>query len=135
MIMSVILLLTWLFVRKYSGVLSNAQSLETFGLLMGWGSGINYHLSRLPQLWHNHKRNSVEGLSLAMFTIIFAANGSYAASLISMLPVAGPGFLHRSASYIYGPVGSIFIDVFVLIQFISLRKVRTSPSSSGSALP
>ncbi|KAJ1772846.1 hypothetical protein LPJ74_001185 [Coemansia sp. RSA 1843] len=95
---------------------------------MGWGSSINYHLSRLPQLWLNHKRKSVDGLSLAMFAIIFAANASYAASLLSMIPVSGPKFFYKSASYIYGPVGSIVIDVFVLIQFFSLRKAHT-PSS------
>ncbi|KAJ2213959.1 hypothetical protein EV179_003429 [Coemansia sp. RSA 487] len=99
---------------------------------MGWGSSINYHLSRLPQLWLNHKRKSVDGLSLAMFAIIFAANASYAASLLSMIPVSGPKFFYKSASYIYGPVGSIVIDVFVLIQFFSLRKAHTPSSGPKS---
>ncbi|KAJ2568733.1 hypothetical protein IW140_003616 [Coemansia sp. RSA 1813] len=132
LIVSVLLFLVWFVVHEYS-TLGNSFGLETFGLLMGWGSSINYHLSRLPQLWLNHKRKSVDGLSLAMFAIIFAANASYAASLLSMIPVSGPKFFYKSASYIYGPVGSIVIDVFVLIQFFSLRKAHTP--SSGRILP
>ncbi|KAJ1995971.1 hypothetical protein EDC05_000339 [Coemansia umbellata] len=96
---------------------------------MGWGSSINYHLSRLPQLWYNHKRKSVDGLSLAMFAIIFTANGTYALSLLAMIPVAGPDFLYKSASYIYGPIGSLVIDIFVLLQFFTLRKRQTLPNS------
>ncbi|KAJ2395578.1 hypothetical protein GGI23_004249 [Coemansia sp. RSA 2559] len=127
------LFLVWLAVDNYSVLNNNIFRLETFGLLMGWGSSVSYHLSRLPQLWLNRKRKSVDGLSLAMLAIIFAANGSYAASLLSMIPVAEPEFFYKSASYIYGPVGSIVIDVFVFIQYFSLRKARALSSDRSLA--
>ncbi|KAI9501279.1 PQ loop repeat-domain-containing protein [Coemansia spiralis] len=126
---SVLLGLLWFAVYTHNHEPDKKLDLETFGLLMGWGSSINYHLSRLPQLWYNHKRKSVDGLSLAMFAIIFTANGTYALSLLAMIPVAGPDFLYKSASYIYGPIGSLVIDIFVLLQFFTLRKRQTLPNS------
>ncbi|KAJ2907733.1 hypothetical protein GGI21_003593, partial [Coemansia aciculifera] len=92
-------------------------SLEAFAMFLAWSSTIAYHASRLPQLWHNHKRQSVEGLSLTMFAIVFIANGTYSVSLLALVPVSGPEFLRKTASYIYGPFGSMFLDVFVLMQF------------------
>ncbi|KAJ2486064.1 hypothetical protein EV174_001339 [Coemansia sp. RSA 2320] len=100
-------------------------NLEPLGLFMAWGSTVNYHLSRLPQLWHNYRRKSVDGLSLGMFAIIFIANGTYAMSLLALVPVSGPEFLHRSASYIYGPIGSMVLDVFILLQFFTLGRHKS----------
>ncbi|KAJ2009854.1 hypothetical protein GGI04_000063 [Coemansia thaxteri] len=103
-------------------------NLEPLGLFMAWGSTVNYHLSRLPQLWHNYRRKSVDGLSLGMFAIIFIANGTYAMSLLALVPVSGPEFLHRSASYIYGPIGSMVLDVFILLQFFTLGRHKSLQS-------
>ncbi|KAJ1787366.1 hypothetical protein LPJ59_005747 [Coemansia sp. RSA 2399] len=132
-LVSVVLFLVWLAVDNYSMLNDSIFRLETFGLLMGWGSSVSYHLSRVPQLWLNHKRKSVEGLSLAMFAIIFAANASYASSLLSMIPVTGLEFFYKSASYVYGPIGSIVIDIFVFIQFFTYRRARAL--SSDLSLP
>ncbi|KAJ2863532.1 hypothetical protein GGH94_003526 [Coemansia aciculifera] len=119
-VVSVLTMLLWLVLSKFR--FQSNVSIESFGLCVAWGSTITYHLSRLPQLWHNHQRQSVEGLSLVMFTIIFIANGTYAISLLALVPVSGPEFLHKSASYIYGPFGSMFLDVFVLLQFYTLSR-------------
>ncbi|KAJ2459934.1 hypothetical protein GGF42_001160 [Coemansia sp. RSA 2424] len=105
------------------------------GLCVAWGSSVVYHFSRLPQLWHNHQRQSVDGLSLTMFTIIFIANGTYAMSLLALVPVSGPEFLHRSASYIYGPVGSMCLDVFVLLQFYTLSRRKKQEGAALLAIP
>ncbi|KAJ2332752.1 hypothetical protein GGI00_002649, partial [Coemansia sp. RSA 2681] len=109
--------------------------LESLGLCVAWGSSVVYHFSRLPQLWHNHQRQSVDGLSLTMFTIIFIANGTYAMSLLALVPVSGPEFLHRSASYIYGPVGSMCLDVFVLLQFYTLSRRKKQEGAALLAIP
>lgn len=92
----------WWTYRPHIGI-----TLEATGMFMGWASSISYLMSRIPQLWHNFKRQSVDGLSLAMFATIFATNGTYAASLLTLIPVAEPGFLYKLASYIYGLIGSI----------------------------
>ncbi|KAJ2330766.1 hypothetical protein GGH92_009442 [Coemansia sp. RSA 2673] len=117
---SALTMLLWLVLSKCH--FQSSVSIESFGLCVAWGSTITYHLSRLPQLWHNHQRQSVEGLSLAMFAIIFIANGTYAFSLLALVPVSGPEFLHKSASYIYGPFGSMTLDLFVLLQFYTLSR-------------
>ncbi|KAJ2368397.1 hypothetical protein IW150_005416 [Coemansia sp. RSA 2607] len=110
----------WILVSRWRSQLS--LSYEVFGFYMSWGGSISYHVSRLPQLWLNWKRRSVEGLSLTMFLVILGANGTYAASMVSLLPVADAGYLRRSFAFIYGPIVSIILDLFVLAQFNVYRK-------------
>ncbi|KAJ2490666.1 hypothetical protein IWW37_002953 [Coemansia sp. RSA 2050] len=117
---SILLMLLWPVLSKR--LLQFSVDLELLGVCIAWTSNITFHLSRLPQLWHNFRRQSVEGLSLGMFAIIFIANAAYASSLLALLPVSGPNFLHLSAAYIYGPIGSMIMDMFVFFQFYTLNK-------------
>lgn len=55
---------------------------------MGWASSIFYHLSHTPQLLHNYRCQTVGEIALATFTIIYVANRTYVASLITPIPVA-----------------------------------------------
>ncbi|KAJ2745871.1 hypothetical protein GGI20_001817 [Coemansia sp. BCRC 34301] len=126
--------LVWWLVLSRCHLRSNV-GLESFGLCVAWGSSVVYHLSRLPQLWHNHRRQSVDGLSLVMFAIIFIANGTYAMSLLALVPVSGPEFLRKSASYIYGPFGSMCLDVFVLLQFYTLSRRQKQQGATQLAIP
>lgn len=41
---------------------------ETAGMVLGWISTIAWDISFLPQIWHNYRRNSVEGLSFDFLT-------------------------------------------------------------------
>ncbi|KAJ2686181.1 hypothetical protein IWW39_003792 [Coemansia spiralis] len=129
---SILLVLLWPVLRKR--LLQLEVDLELLGVCISWASNITFHLSRLPQLWHNYKRQSVEGLSLGMFAIIFIANAAYALSLLALIPVSGPNFFHLSAAYIYGPIGSMIIDMFMFFQFYALNR-RKKPYSTAVAMP
>ncbi|KAI8325916.1 hypothetical protein GQ54DRAFT_295076 [Martensiomyces pterosporus] len=133
LVVCAVVLILWILANRWR--IHTRADLEIFGFAMAWASTIFYHASRLPQLWLNHKRQSVEGLSLAMFAIIFSANGTYAASLLVLLPVAEPGFLYTSVSFIYGAVGSMLLDILVLLQFCHFNSRQKQAALAFGAVP
>ncbi|KAK6330498.1 hypothetical protein TWF696_003388 [Orbilia brochopaga] len=52
------------------------------GMILGWSSTVLYLSSRLPQIYLNHKRRSVSGLSPLLFAAAFCGNFCYSASLL-----------------------------------------------------
>ncbi|KAJ1935353.1 hypothetical protein FBU59_005413 [Linderina macrospora] len=115
----------WIIVRHWH-VIKPSIDMQVFGQTMAWASMIFYHSSRLPQLWLNHKRQSVEGLAMAMFVVIFSANGAYATSLITAIAMGDDDMFRRSLAFVYGSIGSMVLDVFVLMQFYMFNRRRKS---------
>ncbi|KAF3919908.1 hypothetical protein ABW21_db0209048 [Orbilia brochopaga] len=52
------------------------------GMILGWSSTVLYLSSRLPQIYLNHQRRSVSGLSPLLFAAAFCGNFCYSASLL-----------------------------------------------------
>ncbi|KAK6939521.1 PQ-loop repeat, partial [Dillenia turbinata] len=57
-------------------------STNVFGEWLGWLMAIIYMGARLPQIWLNFKRGSVEGLNPLMFTFALVANITYVGSIL-----------------------------------------------------
>ncbi|KAF3924155.1 hypothetical protein AA313_de0206888 [Arthrobotrys entomopaga] len=57
-------------------------TLRNIGMILGWCSTGLYLSSRLPQIYLNHKRRSVSGLSPLLFGAAFCGNFFYSSSLL-----------------------------------------------------
>ncbi|RIA91818.1 PQ loop repeat-domain-containing protein [Glomus cerebriforme] len=92
------------------------------GRVFAWISTILYLTSRMPQIWKNYTRKSVEGLSMFMFIFAALANLSYATSiLINPKLETEPNYLLKEVPYLLGSVGTCTFDVIILIQWYIFR--------------
>ncbi|KAF3174994.1 hypothetical protein TWF225_009091 [Orbilia oligospora] len=71
------------------------ETIRILGIVIGWSSTFLYLSSRLPQIYLNHKRRSVSGLSPLLFLAAFCGNFFYSSSLL----------LNPSAWHNIGPFG------------------------------
>ncbi|KAI9199838.1 PQ loop repeat-domain-containing protein [Polychytrium aggregatum] len=74
-----------------------------------------YLVSRLPQIYRNHQRKSVQGLSIGMFSLAVFGNLSYALSVICKC-VPEPWRLQAAFPFILGSMGTIIFDAVILLQ-------------------
>jgi uncharacterized protein with PQ loop repeat len=97
------------------GISSLNKEQYTLGRIMAWTCTVLYLTSRMPQIWKNFKRKSVEGLSIYMF--IFAALGNLAYTLsILFNEDANEDFYYRELPYILGASGTLTFDAVIYIQ-------------------
>jgi uncharacterized protein with PQ loop repeat len=100
---------------------STATFQATFGWTLAWICASFYLISRVPQIYKNHKRNSTQGLSLALFNFAVCGNLTYAASIL-----LHPGHTHEtimaSLPYLFGSVGTLLLDAVIFGQFLHYRK-------------
>ncbi|KAI8048958.1 PQ loop repeat-domain-containing protein [Gilbertella persicaria] len=89
----------------------NFENPVTFGWTLAWICNSLYLLSRIPQIYKNFKRHSTQGLSLALFFLLILAHpGHTAETLMQSLP------------YLFGSLGTLFLDAIIFGQFLHYRK-------------
>ncbi|KAF9454569.1 hypothetical protein P691DRAFT_717044 [Macrolepiota fuliginosa MF-IS2] len=99
-----------------------APSMErVLGRIFAWLCTTLYLTSRLPQIWKNFVRKSVEGLSMYLFVFAFLGNVFYVASILfspSMYlpPPQSTAFLKESIPYLLGSGGTLMFDVTIVTQ-------------------
>lgn len=102
------------------GVQQKSESIN-FGWALAWICTTFYILSRIPQIYKNFKRQSTEGLSIALFSFAVCGNITYALSIL-----CHPGHtretLLESLPYVYGSFGTLFFDAVIFAQFLNYRK-------------
>ncbi|KAJ1950481.1 PQ loop repeat-containing protein 2, partial [Dispira parvispora] len=105
----------------------------TVGDVIAWLSCILYVTSRLPQIWKNYQRQSVQGLSLFMF--FFALNGNlfYFCSILLRSYVSPPGLLRKSLPYIIGSVGTVLQDCTIFAQWYRYTAQSSSNAEDSTA--
>ncbi|CAH7690796.1 PQ loop repeat-domain-containing protein [Phakopsora pachyrhizi] len=115
---------------EYELIDSSLSSL--LGQVSSWICAGFYLSSRLPQILKNHRRKSVEGLSILLFVMAFLGNLTYVISVLSSAQVRNePGFLKSSIPYLLGSGGTLCFDVTIYIQSRLYRR-PTHPVSSSS---
>lgn len=112
----------------YVGAISSAPSspqpanpvlvFDFWGQVFGWGCAALYLGSRMPQLLHNFKRKSTDGLSPLFFLFACLGNGTYVGSIV--IRDFGTTHYHRylaiNASWLAGSLGTLFFDLIILSQ-------------------
>ncbi|RDB21056.1 Lysosomal amino acid transporter 1 [Hypsizygus marmoreus] len=125
-------------IRSYDGRIAS-QSLPSFDSLVGdpfnervigrifaWLCTTLYLTSRLPQIWKNYVRKSVEGLSMYLFVFAFLGNTFYVASILTspkmnLSPQDSVAFIKESIPYLLGSAGTLMFDVTIVTQSFVYR--------------
>ncbi|KIJ69053.1 hypothetical protein HYDPIDRAFT_81113 [Hydnomerulius pinastri MD-312] len=94
---------------------------HVIGRIFAWLCTTLYLTSRLPQIWKNYVRKSVEGLSMYLFVFAFLGNFFYVLSLLTSPGArAGPptstAFFQESIPYLLGSGGTFVFDITIVTQ-------------------
>ena len=87
---------------------------------LGYFSAVLYLVARIPQMLQNHRRRSVEGLSMGFFTLSVLGNLTYAGQVIVYRTDAK--WLRAYLPWLLGSLGTIIEDLVILAQFHIYRK-------------
>ncbi|KAJ9119676.1 hypothetical protein QFC22_003386 [Naganishia vaughanmartiniae] len=104
---------------------SNSHYQRVIGRASAWICTTLYLTSRLPQIWKNYTRKSVEGLSILLFVFAFMGNATYVGSI--MLNPGG-GEEHSG-----GPSGEE--RAYYLLEALPYRPGSASVNGSGQEPP
>ncbi|KAF5373865.1 hypothetical protein D9758_000611 [Tetrapyrgos nigripes] len=101
--------------------ISDASGERILGRFFAWLCTTLYLTSRLPQIWKNYVRKSVEGLSIYLFIFAFLGNVFYVASILTspemFLPQPASGnFIRESIPYLLGSGGTLMFDLTIVTQ-------------------
>ncbi|KAJ2845780.1 putative vacuolar membrane transporter for cationic amino acids [Coemansia brasiliensis] len=93
---------------------------EILAQLCGYLSAAVYLGAYIPQIAHNYRTQSTEGLSMVMFIVVTIANITYC---LSILTAQAPTFdyLCKYASWLLGASGTIWLELIILYQFYIYR--------------
>ena len=86
-----------------------------FGRFSAWICTGLYLFSRLPQIYHNWKRHSCDGLAIAMFFCAMLGNITYASSIL--VKQTSHKELYAALPYLLGSLGTIGFDVIIFLQY------------------
>ncbi|KAF8523334.1 PQ loop repeat-domain-containing protein [Hysterangium stoloniferum] len=94
---------------------------KAIGHISAWTCTTLYITSRLPQIWKNYVRKSVEGLSIYLFIFAFLGNFFYVLSILAnpkmdLPPPLAKQFLRDSIPYLLGSGGTLIFDVTIVLQ-------------------
>ncbi|WFD30106.1 hypothetical protein MSPP1_001122 [Malassezia sp. CBS 17886] len=90
------------------------------GRISAWTGTLLYTTSRLPQIWTNFLRHSVQGLSVLLFLSAFVANLLYSVSILTNPRAQGASrvpFLRESLPFLLGSCGTLVFDLVILVQW------------------
>ncbi|KAJ8502902.1 hypothetical protein ONZ45_g11335 [Pleurotus djamor] len=116
------------------------SSERILGRIFAWLCTILYLTSRLPQIWKNYVRKSVEGLSMYLFVFAFLGNCFYVLSIMTSPQVREPApistaFLKESLPYLLGSGGTLMFDITIVSQsFVYRPRPRHRSSLRSSRL-
>ncbi|KAG0258129.1 hypothetical protein DFQ27_004799, partial [Actinomortierella ambigua] len=103
-------------------------AVHQLGRIFAWVCTIFYLTSRMPQLWKNYERKSVQGLSILMFFWAAMGNFTYALSILNSPAAVNPEtsrqFLKEAVPYILGSSGTLMFDVSIFLQWLYYSKLR-----------
>ena len=95
------------------------------GRISAWLCALLYITSRIPQIWENHIRRSVEGISILLFIAAFSGNLLYTISVLTNPSATGEGarmYLQESLPFLLGSGGTLVFDLIIVAQWLAWRK-------------
>ncbi|KAK2466847.1 hypothetical protein APHAL10511_001105 [Amanita phalloides] len=99
------------------------------GRIFAWLCTTLYLTCRLPQIWKNYVRKSVDGLSISLFIFAFLGNVFYVSSILVsprfyLPPPLSTEYIQETVPYLLGSAGTLMFDVTIIVQFILYRPHR-----------
>lgn len=94
------------------------------GRISAWLCALLYITSRIPQIWENHLRRSVAGLSILLFVAAFTGNLFYTVSVLVNPAAHGDGarlYLQESLPFLLGSGGTLVFDLIIVAQWLAWR--------------
>ena len=91
------------------------KTVSLIGLSFSYLSALMYLSSRIPQLKENIERQSVEGLSIGMFTVAILGNFFYGLSIF--LNPSELADLTHTLPFLIGSLGTMAFDCTIFCQF------------------
>ncbi|KAM7250661.1 hypothetical protein ACFE04_022544 [Oxalis oulophora] len=101
---------------------------SVFGQWLGWLMAAIYMGGRIPQIWLNIKRGSVEGLNPLMFIFALVANATYVLSII--VRTTEWENLKANLPWLLDAVVCVGLDLFIILQYVYYRYLRGKIRSS-----
>ncbi len=111
--------------------LKNAVNHDSFsfkvGSIIAWVCTALYLSSRIPQIYLNYKRKSVQGLAMGnlilrgMFTFALLGNLTYAFSILAKSREAV--YLQNALPYLLGSAGTVAFDIVIFSQYLVYKNV------------
>jgi len=91
------------------------------GIVCAWVAGIIYSCSRLPQIYRNYKRKSVEGLAFGMFFCTICGCILYGLSTILSGITFNDNFWENVFPYLLGSLCILLESCIIVVQFAIYR--------------
>lgn len=88
---------------------------STLATVLGYFASTLYLMARLPQIYKNYTRKSVEGLSIGFFTLSILGNVTYAGQIL--LYRHDSEWILQYLPWLLGSLGTIFEDLVIFAQF------------------
>lgn len=115
----------------HSRTLLNGNNMEhsAFGQWLGWLMAAIYMGGRLPQIWLNIKRGSVEGLNPLMFVFALVANVTYVLSIV--VRTTEWESIKANMPWLLDAIVCVLLDLFIILQYIYYRYFRKKSADYG----
>ncbi|KAK9285630.1 hypothetical protein L1049_024827 [Liquidambar formosana] len=95
---------------------------NVYGELLGWLMAAIYMGGRIPQIWLNIKRGSVEGLNPLMFVFALIANVTYVGSIL--VRTTEWGKIKPNMPWLLDAAVCVGLDLFIIWQYIYYTHIR-----------
>ncbi|KAI9480702.1 MAG: PQ loop repeat-domain-containing protein [Benjaminiella poitrasii] len=97
------------------------DTFNTLGCILAWICTLLYVMSRIPQIYKNHRRRSTEGISVSSFFLAVCGNLTYAASVLICLDHHTREKIIETLPYLVGSLGILLFDAVIFGQFLYYR--------------
>ncbi|XVE82687.1 hypothetical protein DITRI_Ditri16bG0026000 [Diplodiscus trichospermus] len=95
---------------------------SAFGQWLGWLMAAIYMGGRLPQIWLNIKRGSVEGLNPLMFIFAMVANATYVASIL--VRTTEWESIKANMPWLLDAAVCVALDLCIILQYVYYKCFR-----------
>ncbi|XP_060970868.1 uncharacterized protein LOC115714426 [Cannabis sativa] len=100
---------------------------SVYGQWLGWMMAAIYMGGRIPQIWLNIKRGSVEGLNPLMFIFALIANATYVGSILVRSTEWGK--IKANMPWLLDAIVCVALDLFIILQYMYYRYWRKTRST------
>ncbi|KAL5099376.1 hypothetical protein RYX36_003703 [Vicia faba] len=100
---------------------------SALGQWLGWLMAAIYTGGRIPQIWLNIKRGSVEGLNPFMFIFALIANATYVGSIL--VRTREWESIKANMPWLLDAIVCVALDLFIILQYINYRYHRKTTAN------